>query len=145
MVMGKDAEMTHQPLTKEDFKQCRDIILELEQLEELLTRQRARIENPRQALSRDSIKTRNPRMVEEMMNRYIRLEQKYDMLRSNLIDIQIQVEETIEKLDSKERILMRAYYIEGKSWKEVADYMGYSEDNIYKIHGDIWRKIRRLQ
>ena len=40
------------------------------------------------------------------------------------------------------RELLELRYINLLSWREVADRMGYTEDNIYKLHQDALKKLR---
>ena len=40
------------------------------------------------------------------------------------------VERVLECLPTRERLILRLYYFQGKSWKEVASETGYSEDHV---------------
>ena len=40
------------------------------------------------------------------------------------------VEGVLECLPTRERLILRLYYFQGKSWKEVASETGYSEDHV---------------
>ena len=40
------------------------------------------------------------------------------------------VERVLECLPARERLILRLYYFQGKSWKEVASETGYSEDHV---------------
>jgi len=52
-----------------------------------------------------------------------------------------QIEKAIEGLPPTERVLMRAYYIEGLSWDGVAKRMSYSKRNVLRVHGRILEKM----
>ena len=50
-------------------------------------------------------------------------------------------ESLLSALNEKEAVLMRARYIDGLRWKEIARVMHYSEERCYKIHAGAMRKL----
>jgi RNA polymerase sigma factor (sigma-70 family) len=70
--------------------------------------------------------------VEEEINR--KLQESYRKLR--------EIERVIEKLDEKEKLLMRLRYIYGKSWGEICDEMNYSWKQIHRIHKQALDKLK---
>ena len=56
--------------------------------------------------------------------------------------LRIRIETAIGGLEPKERVLMRAYYCEGRSWREVAQDAGYSIEHTWRLHGEILKKMR---
>jgi RNA polymerase sigma factor (sigma-70 family) len=70
--------------------------------------------------------------VEEEINR--KLQESYRKLR--------EIERAIEKLDEKEKLLMRLRYICGKSWGEICDEMNYSWKQIHRIHKQALDKLK---
>lgn len=53
------------------------------------------------------------------------------------------IEDAIESLSATERVLMRAKYIEGLTWEEVADLMHYDVRQIHRIHGRALQRLAR--
>lgn len=51
------------------------------------------------------------------------------------------IEETIEKLPEKEKLLMRLRYIDCLKWEEICVHMGYEWRQIHYIHSAILRKL----
>ena len=54
----------------------------------------------------------------------------------------LDIEEWIAELPAKERVLIRARYIECKSWSEVARLMSYSIDNVFRLHQKITKSLQ---
>lgn len=49
--------------------------------------------------------------------------------------------EAVEAIpDERDRTLIRLRYIEGKTWEDIADYMGYSFQWIHHLHKQFWKK-----
>lgn len=54
---------------------------------------------------------------------------------AELIDMQIDIEKAIRRLPGRlERDVLRGYYIEGKTWEQVADDVGKSVRQVSRIH-----------
>lgn len=70
--------------------------------------------------------------VEEEINR--KLQESYKKLK--------EIERAIEKLDEREKLLMRLRYIQGKDWMEICDEMGYSWRQIHRIHKKALDKLK---
>ena len=60
---------------------------------------------------------------------------------NQLYDLRQQIEQAIEELEPRERVLMRERYIEGKKWEQIAVDMGYCYMQICRIHGEILKKM----
>lgn len=45
-----------------------------------------------------------------------------------------QIEQAIDKLPQRENTLLRLYYIQGKTWEQVAEKMNYSVSHIHRLH-----------
>lgn len=54
----------------------------------------------------------------------------------------IKIETYLSKLEEKERFLMHSRYISGTSWEQIAVDMGYSIQHVWRMHGDILKKMR---
>lgn len=53
-----------------------------------------------------------------------------------------EVERFVEPLEPRERYLIRAHYIMGLSFCEIADEMHYSERHVYNIHKRIVERVQ---
>ena len=64
----------------------------------------------------------------------VELEYKLDERIDELCAVKTEILDTISKLeDSRERLALQLYYIDMKSWEEIAVLMGYGWRNIMKI------------
>lgn len=52
------------------------------------------------------------------------------------------IERAIEKLEPRERHLVRLHYIDGLTWEQVAVEMGYGWRQVHRIHGDALAKLK---
>lgn len=79
--------------------------------------------------------------VARMVLQYAELENRYLVLRGRLAAEQAHVEEMIESLDPRARRLLRLRYIDGLTWEDVGEAMGYSERQANRIHDDALEKL----
>jgi RNA polymerase sigma factor (sigma-70 family) len=54
----------------------------------------------------------------------------------------VEIEAAIEVLESRERTLIRLYYVEGLTWEEVCVSMSYSWRQIHNIHRKALEKLK---
>lgn len=59
-----------------------------------------------------------------------------------LYDLRRRIEAAVDRLDGIERTLIRARYIEGKRWEEIAVGLNYSWKQIHRIHGHALEKLK---
>ena len=128
-------------MTKNDFSNYRALVLEVRQLQSLLTELEAAKFSvqgsdfsgaPREAPSSGSA-------VERKVIRYLDTlalyREKIEAKTARLIAI----ESALDSLESPvERLIMRLRYIEGRSWVSVCvelESLGYSERQVYRLHG----------
>ena len=52
-----------------------------------------------------------------------------------------EIENTIENLEAKERVLMRYRYIENLKMFQIAERMNYSERHLNRVHSDVLKRI----
>lgn len=65
---------------------------------------------------------------------YMAAKDSYNALKRELEELQREVEPQIEKLDRPlQRNAMRMRYIEGRSVREIAYYLNYSEQHIFRV------------
>lgn len=77
----------------------------------------------------------------ELVSQYVTLQEAYRSAEIELLEAQIRIEDLIECLDSRERYLMRCYYIQGMTWEEVCHTAGYCLRTAHRIHNDALRRI----
>lgn len=58
-----------------------------------------------------------------------------------IITEQTEVEQLIECLPIRERILMRLRYIKGRGWDEICELMAYSWTHVHRIHSSALNKL----
>lgn len=78
-------------------------------------------------------------------NNHILLEYdlKISMQKEKLLQCKSEILEAIAMLeDSRYRILLIAYYVNCKSWEEVAVQMNYGIRQVYRLHGDALQKVK---
>ena len=68
----------------------------------------------------------------------------YRAKRDALVDAQRMIEEAIDHLDYDERILLRARYIEGRSWTAVSQEIHYSRSATFALHDRAISKLNNL-
>lgn len=65
----------------------------------------------------------------------------YNAKLKKCVDLIIAFENSIEKLTSRERRLMRLYYIDGLTWEQVCVKMNYSWMHLHRLRKAILEKI----
>lgn len=60
-----------------------------------------------------------------------------------LCALRVRIEKAIEDLDGVERVLMRAHYLENKTWAAVADELGYTWRWVNKLHDRALEKLSK--
>lgn len=52
-----------------------------------------------------------------------------------LVDLKMKISDAIDKLENvDERLLLRARYVNGKNWEEIANQMCFSVRSVHRIH-----------
>lgn len=130
-------------ITKEELKSHIRLVQEIVDLQENITRLQMQAESisatrisgaPSGSGSPDKIAS-NLARVDELINYY------HQKMEQALIQ-QKRIEEAIEGLPDKERMLMRYRYIDGLDWVNVAANMNYSWRNMHRIHARILEKLK---
>lgn len=50
------------------------------------------------------------------------------------LDLELwQIEQVIQRMPPQERTLLRLYFLQGKTWEQVAEEMGYSVAHVYRL------------
>ena len=74
----------------------------------------------------------------------IELAQEIDKLIDQYIDLKKEVVSVLEKLPDKEYGVLHRYYIRGMTWEQVADDMGYSVMQIWRIRKKALKNLEML-
>lgn len=61
-----------------------------------------------------------------------------------LVATQLMIEEAIDRFGPTERIILRARYIEGRSWTAICQEVHYSRSRAFEIHDVAIRRLERL-
>lgn len=137
-------------MTKNDLKNYRALVLELRQLQDLVTElgaSRFTVSGgdfsgmPHEAPSPGS-------PVERKTIRYLDALVLYQEKVAETSARLLEIEAALSSLDSPvERVVMRCRYIEGRSWVSICaelELLGYCERQVYYIHGAALKKLKEL-
>ena len=129
-------------MTKAELREYRELAKEVRQLSDQIMELRTEMDYPRiaQLDGMPKTQTRGDRM-ERLMIRLEKMEQKYERKRLDLLTIMDTIEDAIEILPSRERQLIRHYYIGGLTWEEVCVQMHLSWRHIHRIHDSALRAL----
>lgn len=72
--------------------------------------------------------------IETLAAKHIELQQRYQEKLVALAAKQLEIEQDIEALPSREKMLLRLYYIQGKTWEQVCVEMSYCWRQVHRIH-----------
>ena len=68
-----------------------------------------------------------------------------DLKIDELVDFKITMGNHINQLeDERHRVILREHYINGLSFCEISDILGYTERHLYRIHGDALQKFQDI-
>lgn len=64
---------------------------------------------------------------------------------ADLLNVQREILRTIEQVpDSRYRLLLRARYLEGMTWEQIAVEMAYSWRQMLRMHGDALQVVGEI-
>ncbi len=130
-------------MTKYDLMQYRWILKNIEKLEEKLLEIDSQLQKITTRYTLVSFSRTGSRdatgelivkkiEIEEAINR--KLQESYRKLK--------EIERKIEKLDEREKLLIRLRYVHGRSWMEICNEMHYNWAQIHRIHSESLRKLK---
>ena len=127
---------------KQYLNRARRIDSEINALLRLLQTTRDSLESITQNYDSDgSQSTKNP----HKFDRLVELESTVDNKVDELIALKAEILNTISKLnDNRQRIILTEYYLEMKTWEQVAVDMNYSFQHIMRMHGYALKEIQRI-
>lgn len=83
-----------------------------------------------------------PRHVRKREARRRRTQEQLQSGLNRLTQQVLEAEELLDGLPAKERVLLRAYYVEGFLWREVEPIVGYRKSHVDRVHR---RAMKRLE
>ena len=127
---------------KEFLRQARDIDRRIDHAAERVERLRARLEAGR--MSRITGMPRGGGSDwTETADRLIELEQAVNARVRDMCQIKRQAIAAIDAVDdARYRELLELYYIDGKTWEQVAERMGYDRRWVTRLHGMALQKVK---
>lgn len=103
---------------------------ELLELETEATRQTAQLTQERKS------QNYNPDRLAELVAKIVEVQEEINRQLQQSYELVAKIEKAIEKLPEREKYLIRARYIDCKSWEQVAVEMNYSWKQIHRIHAN---------
>lgn len=118
---------------KQYLNRARRIDKEIDALLRLVQTTRESLESVTQNYDADgSQATKNPHKFDRLVELEVLVDSKVD----ELIDLKAEILGTISKLaDNRQRIILTEYYLEMKTWEQVAVDMNYSFQHTMRMHG----------
>ena len=126
---------------KQYLNRVRRIDKEIEALLRLVQRTRESLETVTQNYDSDGAQsTKNPHKYD----RLVELESLVDAKIDEQISMKAEILNTIMQLeDRRQRLVLMEYYVEMKTWEQVAVDMNYSYMHITRIHGYALKEVER--
>ena len=127
---------------KQYLNRVRRIDKEIEALLQMVQKTRDSLEAKTQNYDGDGAQsTKNPHRFDKL----VELESMVDKKIDEQIDLKAEILNTIMQLDDRrQRLVLMKYYVEMKTWKNVADEMNYSYMHITRLHGYALKEIGKL-
>lgn len=137
-------------MEKIDFSNYRALVLEVRQLKayvETLDRALSSIPSPQFSFAPKAPHSGGS-ALESRVARYLEMKDLYEAQLAKSEEQVLAVERAIQALEVPvERLVMRLRYIEGRSWASVClelQALGYSERQVYYIHGFALKKLKEV-
>lgn len=124
------------------MNRVRRIDKEIEALLRLVQRTRESLESITQNYDADGAQsTKNPHKYD----RLIELESLVDSKIDEQIAMKAEILETISAVpDRRQRLVLMEYYVEMKTWEQVAVDLSYSYMHVTRIHGYALKEVQRI-
>lgn len=127
---------------KQWLNRARRIDREIRTLEGVITSTRERLESVTQSYSGDGAQsTKDP----HKFDRLIELESLVNEKINEQIQIKTEILEAISQIrDRRQRIVLTEYYLNMKTWEQVAVEINYSWRQVMNIHGRALQEMQRI-
>lgn len=131
-------------MTKHELMQYRWILKNIEKLEEKLLEIETQLQRITTRYTLVSISRTGSRdVLGDLVIKKIEIENEINEKLQESYRKLREIEKAIEKLDEKEKLLIRLRYIYGKSWAEICDEMNYGWAQIHRIHKEALEKLKK--
>ncbi len=121
-------------MTRTMLKSYRDLKLERDRLGILIHNLEQTLYSPRSPNLSGMPRSGSGSPTENAVIRHADLVNQYNGKMEELARAIRTIEKAIDRLPSKERTLIRLYYIEGMTWEETGVVMQYSWSQLHRIH-----------
>lgn len=127
---------------KQWLNRARRIDREIRTLEGVITSTRERLESVTQSYSGDGAQsTKDP----HKFDRLVELESLVNEKINEQIQIKTEILEAISQIrDRRQRIVLTEYYLNMKTWEQVAVEINYSWRQVMNIHGRALQEMQRI-
>lgn len=127
---------------KQYLNRVRRIDKEIEQLEERKKKAKEKLLSMTQNYNSDGTQsTKNPHKFDSI----VELQDLIDEYIDKQYAIKCEVQKTIMKIpDRRQRMVLSAYYIDMKTWEQVAVDLNYSYMHITRIHGYALKEVQKV-
>lgn len=137
-------------MEKNDFRNYRALLLEVQQLREQVKILESSLYSPKgqRFTSTPRVPSGDRSTMDGAVERHIKLDGYYREQLAEKEAQQLAIEQAIDSLeDTAERVVMRERYINGKGWPAVVrklQEIGYSERSVYRLHGYALAKLKEV-
>lgn len=127
---------------KQWLNRARRIDREIRTLEEVIKSTRERLESVTQSYSGDGAQsTKDPHKFDRLVELESLVNEKID----EQIQIKTEILEAISQIrDRRQRIVLTEYYLNMKTWEQVAVEINYSWRQVMNIHGRALQEMQRI-
>lgn len=127
---------------KQYLNQARWLDERINKLLQLVSATRDNCESITQNYNSDGTQaTKNP----HKFDRLVELESSVDQKVDKLIALKAEILETISQLkDNRQQMVLIGYYLNMKTWEQVAVEMNYSYQHTMRIHGYALREVEKI-
>lgn len=133
-------------MTKERLRRFRDLLAEKVHLEQQLETIEGVLYNPKiQQLKQTPRASSKGNPTEDLIAKHLELVDLYQDKLVGLAMEQLAIENAIERLPIRERNVLRAYYIRGLTWEEVAVDVGYTWRHVHRVHSSALQLLAAME
>lgn len=130
-------------MVREDLYKLRKAVKNIEMLKENIARLESRRISPRGAAygsERVQSSTKGD-LLPEQTQKIDMLIKKYRKELSDILDLQIEFETMLERLEPTKKQIARSYYCEGKIWEEIWAETGYCVRHLNRLNREILAEL----
>lgn len=133
-------------MTKERLRRYRDLLAEKKQLDKQLEIIEAALYNPKIPQMKQTPRAQpQGNATEDLANKHLELLDYYRNKLAELAMEELAIEEVMERLPARERKVLRAYYLRGLTWEEVAVDVGYTWRHVHRVHSSALQLLAAME